>query len=122
MENLGLISETFNYDSLIAGHQILISSGIILEQGQNLTRGAVLGKIAATGKYILSVAAASDGSEVPLAVLAKDTDATLEDQKTVVYEAGELNENALILGAGHTPDSIRFALRDLGIYLKKSIA
>jgi len=99
MENLGLISETFNYDSLIAGHQI-----------------------SATGKYILSVAAASDGSEVPLAVLAKDTDATLEDQKTVVYEAGELNENALILGAGHTPDSIRFALRDLGIYLKKSIA
>jgi hypothetical protein len=44
-----------------------------------LPRGALLGKITATGKYILSLAAAADGSQVPDAILLEPVDATAAD-------------------------------------------
>jgi len=90
-----------------------------LAAGQNLIRGAVLGRITASGKYVLSAAAAGDGSEVPDAVLAEDCDATAGDRQTVAYTRGDFNEAALTLGAGHTADAIREGLRDKGLHLIK---
>lgn len=56
--------------------------------------------ITASGKFVLSAAAASDGSETPDAILAETVDASAEDKQAVVYFSGEFNENALTLGTG----------------------
>jgi Bacteriophage lambda head decoration protein D len=72
-------------------------------------------------KYKLATSAAVDGSQYPDAVLAKDTDATGGDTTTGVYIAGEFNENALILGTGHTLDTVRESLRAKGIQLLPSV-
>lgn len=69
------------------------------------------------GKYLLSAAAAVDGSAVPDAVLAEDTDASAGDKTTVAYFRGDFNENSLTLGSGHTAASIREGLRAKGIVL-----
>ncbi|RKX66485.1 MAG: head decoration protein [Tenericutes bacterium] len=50
----------------------------------DLTVGAVLGKITATGKYILSAPGAVDGSEDPVAVLLTDADAAAADVPNAV--------------------------------------
>jgi hypothetical protein len=77
---------------------------------------------AGSGKYVLSVAAAANGSQTPDLILAEDTDATAGDKTTVAYYAGQFNQAALTLGAGHTADSIREGLRGKGIQLIKSVA
>lgn len=68
-------------------------------------------------KYVKSLAAATDGSQRPDAILAEDCDASGGDKAAVAYFAGHFNESALVLGTGHTADSIREGLRQKGIHL-----
>lgn len=97
----------------------LVSRQITLISGQNLERGAVLGKITASGKYTLSLSEAVDGSETPDLILVEDTDASAGDVVCVAYERGDFIEDNLTIGTGHTADSIREGLRSKGITLIK---
>ena len=111
-----------NPDRLIGGDAKLITRNITLISGQNLTRGAVLGKITASGKYNLSLSTANDGSEVPVAILADDRDASGGDKIAPIYETGEFNDTEITLGAAHTVASVRDGLRALNIHLKSPIS
>lgn len=109
---------TYNPDNLLAGDAVpAVTRSVVIDTG-NLPRGAVLGRITATGKYVLSASAAADGSQTPTAILAEKADATAADVTTVAYETGEFNGAALTLGAGHTLASIAAGLRDLNIHIK----
>lgn len=72
---------------------------------------------AATEKYLLSLLAATDGSQRPDAVLAVDCDASAADAEALVYVRGTFAESALTFGTGHTADSVREGLRRKGITL-----
>lgn len=110
------------HDNLIGGDVVgMVTESIVLDTG-NLKRGALLGRVTATGKYILSLAAAADGSQTPVAILAEDADATSADQSTVAYLTGEFNTAAITFGTGHTASSVASGLRDLGIFLKTNLA
>lgn len=110
------------HDNLIGGTAVnMVTESIVLDTG-NLQRGAVLGRITATNKWVLSASAAADGSQVPRAILAEDTDATAADKTTIAYFTGEFNTAALTFGAGHTAASTADALRDVGIFLKTNLA
>lgn len=111
---------TYSPDRLLAGEQAPIARSITLVSGQNLARGAVLGKITVGGKYTLSDDGAADGSETPDLILAEATDASAGDVVTVAYEAGVFDENEIVLGGSHTADSIREGLRAKGIHLVPS--
>jgi hypothetical protein len=111
----------YTHDNLIAGDGVpVVTESIVLDTG-NLTRGALLGRLA-NGKYVLSLAAADDGSQTPVAILAEDADATSADKTTVAYLAGEFNTAAMTFGTGHTAASTKAALRGLGIFLKTNLA
>ncbi len=70
----------------------------------------------ATGlKHILSLAAATDGSQTPNYVLAQDVDASGGDTEAIAYETATVIASALTLGTGHTVASIREGLRRRGI-------
>lgn len=112
---------TYTPDGLIVGTDDLQSRQITLLSGQNLARGAVLGKITASGKYTLSASASADGSQTPAVILAEATDASGGDKVTVAYFGGVFDENAITLGTGHTKASVRETLRDVGIKLQSSI-
>lgn len=115
--------ESFNPDKLIAGLTQQVTWSGTLVSGQNLKRGAVVGKITTGGKLTLSLSASSDGSQTPYGVLLDNYDASAGDLGNVgIIVKGEVNENALILGAGHTLASIREGLRDQGLYLVPAIA
>jgi hypothetical protein len=105
-------------DGLIAQNaHLLVDEPITLISGQNLLRGAVLGKITASGKYTLSASAAVDGSQTPAAVLAVDTNAAAADKATVAYFRGDFQASAVTLGAGHTLASVKPTLRTANIEL-----
>lgn len=110
-----------SYRPLVVGEDNLQTRQIVLLTGQVQPRGAVLGKISASGKYRLSLAASNDGSEVPAVILAEDADATGADATTPAHFGGVFNENALTIGAGHSKASIRDTLRDVGIKLQSSL-
>lgn len=116
-----MATETFTYDHLFAGDADVITDIGTLVTGQNLKRGAVLGKITASGKLTLVNSASADGSQNPYAILAADTDATSADKTCPLFVAGEFNSNGLIFGGTDTAATHKTALRDLGIFLKDPV-
>lgn len=116
-------STTYAPDRLVGGNpSLLVGRNITLISGQNLARGALLGKITASGKYTLSLSAAADGSEVPDLILAEDADASGGDVVTLAYSRGDFDENAVTFGTAHTADSVRETLRSKGIVLLPSVS
>lgn len=111
----------FTPDSLHAGDFPIRTRKLTLVSGQNLTRGALLGIITASGKATLALSASADGSETPNCILAEDTDASAGDKDCIVYISGDFNSNAMTFGAGITADSAREGLRDLNIYLTSAV-
>ena len=60
---------------------------VTIAAGADLKVGAVLGKVTASGKYILRAPAAVDGSQVAAAVLLQDADAAAADVANVIVVA-----------------------------------
>ena len=107
-------------DNLLAGEYPRVERVVTIAAGADLAKGAVLGRITANGKFILSASASADGSQTPDAILAEKANAAGGDVQAVVYFSGEFNEHALVLGAGHTLDSVRIALRAKNVYLRRN--
>lgn len=105
-------------DNLLAGEYPRIERLVTIAAGADLAKGAVLGRITASGKFKLSASASSDGSQTPDAILAEKASAAGADVQAVVYFSGEFNENALVLGVGHTLDTVRLPLKAKSIYLR----
>lgn len=77
---------------------------------------------AGSGKYVLSLAASTDGSQAPCAILVKNTDATGGDTLTSAYTFGKFNTNGITFGTGQTAAGVMNALRVLGIFLGTSLS
>lgn len=113
--------ESLAIDALINGDTgSIITEKVTLITGQNLARGAVLGKITASGKFNLSLSAAVDGSQTPDRILTQACNATAADAEALVYRTGRFSSSAVILGAAHTVASITEGLRAKGIHLVSS--
>ena len=121
MTNPSFTSTAFTPDRLLAGDFPTVTESITLAAGQVLTRGALLGRVTASGEYVLSLAAAVDGSQTPVAILADDADTTAGAATGAAYLSGEFNDNAITFGTGHTAATVKDALRDLNIYLKTPV-
>lgn len=106
-------------DRLIAGEFPRIEEKVTIAGGAALERGALLGRVTASGVYTLSLEAAEDGSETPVAILAHDIAAS--DDEALVYRTGEFNEAAVIYGAGHDADSVRDGLAAVQIWLRRTV-
>jgi hypothetical protein len=115
-------TDTFTPDNLHAGDFPTVTEDVTVASGQNLVRGAVVGKVEYTGEVKLSLEAADDGSEVPFGILVSAVNASAEAKGGTVYLTGEFNERSLTIGAGHTAASIKDGLRALGIFIKSTVA
>lgn len=115
-------STVFTPGGLIAANSdLLYHEQLTLLSGQNLPRGAVLGKISASSKYILSASAATDGSQVPAAILVDDINASAGDAAVLGYTRGDFLASGLTLGAGHTVASVRAMFKDIGIFISTDL-
>lgn len=113
----GFGSANFTPDLLIAGDHPIRTVPVTIISGQNLARGALLGKITASGKCNLSLSAAADGSQVPYAILVDDVNATSGDKQGVAYIAGDFNASQMVFGTAHTAATVRDALAAKSIYI-----
>lgn len=72
---------------------------------------------AGSGKWRKAVAASTDGSDVPLGILAGDMDASAADKTVAVYRRGVFNQTMLTFGAGVTIANSKEALLGRSILL-----
>ncbi|MGR2678720.1 head decoration protein [Chromobacterium haemolyticum] len=116
-------AQTYIPDQLIAGPLQLVTDNALIASGQGvLARGTILGVVTASGKYIVSKQTATDGSQVPSAVLADVVDATSNDANGGIYLQGEFNGTALIFDSSWSLAALKPLLRPLEIYVKTSVS
>lgn len=116
------MSETYTPENLIAGDYPIVTDIVVIDTG-TLAKGTVLGKITATGKYVIcNSGGTDDGSRTPSAILLEAADASSADVNAVVALSGSFNESKLVFGGSDTADTHRAALRDVNIYIKKAVA
>lgn len=110
-----IYTEEFKSNPIVLSDWRADSNGVLLA-GVKYIAGMVLGRVTSTGKLTISQSASSDGSEKPYAILLDDVDATDSDLNGPILLGGKVDKNLLILGTGHTLDSIEVGLRDKNIY------
>lgn len=116
MQRASYSTESLAVTTLIAGEFPRITRKVTIAAGTALPKGALLGQITASSKYVLSLAASSDGSQAPGAVLSEDIDASGSDREAIVYFTGEFRADGMTFGTGHSASSTRAALRALSIF------
>jgi hypothetical protein len=114
-------SESYTPDRLLAGSCCLITDQGTLVAGQNLKRGAALGKITASGKLTQLDSTANDGSQNFFAILSADCDASAADQTCSLYLSGEFNSNAVGFKGADTSTTFKTAARALHTYFKDPV-
>ncbi|ALI04589.1 head decoration protein [Pseudomonas sp. FW306-02-F02-AA] len=110
--------QTYIPDQLSAGAFPVMIDSAVIATGQKLSRGAVLGQVKASSEYVLCTAAATDGSEVPKAILDQATDTSKGAQAAPIRLTGEVLAHQLILGEGLTLAQAKAALRSLCLFVR----
>lgn len=118
---MGTTNVVASYDptALFAGAFPVRQRVVTLTSGANasgapLKRGTLLGRVSSTDKYIVCVKTASDGSQVPAAVLAADTDASAADVSSPAYFEGEFAGEIMTIDPSWTIATLQAALRQAG--------
>lgn len=111
-----MLKESTSYDpnGIIVGNFPVQTAVATIAAGADLQPGAVLGRVTASGAYVLSAAAASNGSETPVAILLSAADAAGESAEALILLTGEVDGGRLSFGAGHTSQTVETAFRAAG--------
>jgi hypothetical protein len=83
--------EGLDMEQLIIGGTDVITRPQTFASGANVLALTVMGRVTATGKLIKSVATASDGSQVPVAIAVEYVPSASADKIAPTYVAGEFN-------------------------------
>lgn len=116
------MSETLTYDNLIAGTQkATVTRPATIRLGEAFSRGAILGRLTATGKYQeAQFSNAANFSSYGIATEAVDS--TTGEVVTDVFVEGEFAENGVQYFYSNTADDWREKLAVQGIYLRKTVS
>lgn len=114
---------------LVAGGRFSHDGGdietITVPATSTIVRGTVVGKITATGKYITSLNAAVDGSQVAVAILEEDAvnlTGAPADVQAVVYKKGTFNSLGVTFGTGQTLTNTKDDLHKVSIEITQGVA
>lgn len=111
-------TETFDPDQLISGdNPSNRGTPATITDGEVVVRGHIMGITLATGKWLISLNAATDGSEVPRGVAVEAISPSGSDGESLVFTKGEFNQDKVTFGAGQTLANTKTDLQDVGIYL-----
>ncbi|MDC9607048.1 head decoration protein [Xenorhabdus griffiniae] len=117
----GVRQSVYVPDQLIAGQLQLVTDTATIAKSGILKRGTVLGQITATREYVFSKKSATDGSQIPCAILVDDVDTTDGSASGGVYLMGEFNQNRIIYDESWKLPELTTELRKLSIFLRDSV-
>lgn len=120
---MSIVSAELSGSTLLAGHDVITMQVLLASTGaeKTLQRGAPLGRVTATRKFVAWNPAANDGSEVIAALLAETkTVPAAGDAKSDAYVHGEFHKHAIPWGAAtaeQVSDAV-WAMAGRGIYAR----
>jgi len=114
--------DTFIPDQLINGNLQLVTKTVTIAAGEAYKRGTVLGCTSDTHLYGACVKTATDGTQIPTAILVDDVDATAGPVTAGVYLMGGFNQNRVTFHESWTLEGLTEELRNKSIFLQDSIA
>ena len=120
MSKPSVTHHVFTPEAIVVGDHDIYTLDVTIAAGQSLDAGAVLGRVTADDEYVLSLAAAADGSDSPICVLMEGVDASAEAKTGRAWFAAGLDSERLTFGTGHTAESVRLDLAARGIFLYAS--
>jgi hypothetical protein len=106
------------------GHEQIRRDSIIIEAGQKLLMGSILGR-KSNGKFVLSATKnadgtpITDGSEKAYCILQNDVDATNGDREGEIYRQCSAFWLDLVFGLGHSVATVTEDLAARGIFINK---
>lgn len=112
------VRTTYAPDQLSAGSFPVALDVVVIAAGQTLIAGAVLGQITESGEYQLCVAAASDGSQIPAAILDQPVDTKNGAAPAAIRLTGDVLASQLTLGEGMTLAKAKAALRPFCLFIR----
>lgn len=112
------ITNSVDYDGLIAGDFPLVTDTETVLTGLDLERGTLMGKITATGQIQACDHTASDGSETPFGVLAEDIDTSGGAATGLIYLTGIFDSSKLTFGGSTAIADVKDAMRNVNLYAK----
>jgi hypothetical protein len=102
----------------------VVTNRVLIATNQNLVAGNVLGIVTASGKAIISLPGASDGSQVPYGVVLTPINTTSTgynaDTACEIMVAGSVDYASLLPNVGWTQDTLRLAFKPQGIHVINS--
>ncbi|WP_158812054.1 head decoration protein [Beijerinckia sp. L45] len=107
------LTPLFAGDFPIRARQVTIPAGSNAA-GTVLERGTILGLVTANGNGIVSVLAATDGSQNPKCILADDIDASTVAVSANAYFTGDFADIKCIFGTGHTAATVNASFAESG--------
>jgi len=107
-------STTYDPNGILANDYPVETATVTVASGADLAAGAVVGRITASGKYILSDEAAGDGSETPVAILLTAASAASADAEAVALLSGAVAADKLVFGGSHDAGTVETAFRAAG--------
>lgn len=114
-------SESFSPPHTLAGDKAITTQGAVALSGQTFVYLQVLGRVTASKKLVAHDPAATNGSEVAVALAAYPVDASAADTPCQVITAGEFAMQALTFNAATNTDALKLAVFPIGspIIVKK---
>ena len=117
-----------SFENLIVGNgtfkEVANLETVTVGATTTIARGSVMGKITADGKYIVSLSAAIDGSEVAVAIAAEDivnATAGALDYSASLFKAGSFNSTGVTFGTGHTVATTKDSLHNVSIEITNGV-
>lgn len=113
-------THVFSPENFIAGDFPIITEREKIASGLVLPRHSALGKVSATGELKNLDSAATDGSQIPYAILIDAVDTTDGATNADVFKTGEFNADKVVFKAGEDANQHKDAFRKISIFLKKA--
>lgn len=116
------MSETLNYDNLLAGSQKPpVNRPATIRMGENFARGSLIGKLTATQKW-QEIAFAGKATCDDFGIATEDVDSSAAEVASSVFVEGEFGENHVVFFYGDTKTDWRETLVGHGIYLRSTLS
>lgn len=104
--SFGAAGSTSNPE-LFAGSADVTTLPVVFLTGADIAQYSVVGRIAASGKFVLSDPTAVDGSEVPIGIAVESAASASADAVGNIYISGCFNPAVLVWEAGYSTDVLK---------------
>lgn len=119
----GMRQAVFVPDQLIAGNLKIVTDQVNFAKADALLmRGTLVGQVTETGLFVVSVATATDGSQIPSGIVVDTVDATEDTASGAVYLMGEFNVRYMSFDDSWAEDKLVAACRQNNLFIKRSVS